>query len=362
MYTNDDIAILYLDSLGLSRKAISDVLKQLKTPADIFGSGLKNAKLAELLPKGSLERIANLGKDKIEQFVLADLDKYGIYAITYLNNLYPKQLLNIADYPFVLYTKGDVGVLKQPSIGVVGTRTPTNYGREITEKFTKELCASGLVITSGLSYGVDTAAAATALASNGKTIAVLAGGLDNIYPAQNVGLSNQIADNGLLVSEYRPGVRPRTYSFIARNRIISGLSQGVLVVEAGIKSGAASTAMFAVEQGRELFVVPGNITSPQSAGCNKLISEMPDCFTISPRQITDRLGLKPSVKANKPAAQLDIISSNIVNAMGSEEVHFDQILEAVNMSASALASSLSMLEIMGIVKKLPGNYYKVISQ
>ena len=361
MYTKDDIAILYLDSLGLTHKVFSQALKLLDNPSDIFGKNIKTSKLAELLPKGALERISTLGEQKIEEFVLADLDKYNIYAITCISSLYPKQLLNIADYPFVLYTKGDIGVLKQPSIGVVGTRMPTNYGREVCEKFTKELCACGLVIVSGLSYGVDTCAASTALSSGGKTIAVLAGGLDNIYPAQNIGLSRKIADNGLLVSEYRPGVRPRTYSFIARNRIISGLSLGVLVVEAGIKSGAASTAMFAVEQGRELFVIPGNITSTQSAGCNKLIGEMPDCFTTSSKQILDKLNIAPAEQQASPVAQLDITCSSIVKVMGSSEVHFDDILQKVDLSAAQLTSNLSMLEIMGVVKKLPGNYYKVIN-
>ncbi len=361
MYTKDDIALLYLDSLGLSRKTFVSVLQLLKSPSQIFDNASKLSKIAEFLPKGAIERISTLGEQKIEEFVTKNLEKYGIYAITYLNSLYPQNLASLADYPIVLYTKGDVGVLKEPKLGIVGTRMPTNYGREMAEKFTTAVCKSGLITVSGLSYGIDTCVAQATLASKCKTIAVLAGGLDNIYPAQNVGLAAKIADNGLLVSEYRPGVRPRQYSFISRNRIISGLSEGVLVVEAGIKSGAASTAMFAVEQGRELFVLPGNIGSPQSAGCNQLINEMPDCFTISPEQILKKLGVQLKVHSAKPAVQLDMQSQQIVNAIGSDELHFDEILEKTNLQPAALTSTLSMLEIMGVVKKLSGNYYKVLS-
>lgn len=360
MYTQNDIAMLYLDNLRVSYKTICDILKIVKEPQDIF---LKKHKelISNLLPAKALERADTLGLNKLEEMLIKDLEKYNIFAVTIFSNLYPTNLKNIPDPPFVLYCKGDVNLLKTQKIGIVGTRTPTNYGRDVANKFTKELVQAGLVTISGLSYGIDTCVAVTTLENNGKTIAVLGGGLDSIYPAQNVELSKKIASTGLLVSEYPPHIKPRQFAFIRRNRIISGLSDGVLVVEAGIKSGATSTAMFAVEQGRELFVVPGNITSKLSEGTNDLINEMPDCFTINTNQILKKLNVavKPQKKENKQL-QLDFLSQQIVECLQNGEVHFDEICLKLNQPANTLASTLTMLEIMGIVKKLSGNFYSLV--
>ena len=360
MYTLNDIAILYLDSLGVSYKTIKNVLEMLPEPCDIFAKKYKQ-KLEEILPNNSIERIENLGQENLEKLLTKDLEKYNILAVTICSNLYPKNLKNIGDPPFVLYTIGDTNLLKSQCIGIVGTRTPTNYGRDVANKFTKDLAAAGLTTVSGLSYGIDTCAAVTTLENKGKHIAVLAGGLDSIYPAQNIDLSRKISEHGLLVSEYRPHIKPRQYSFIARNRIISGLSDGTLVVEAGKKSGATSTAMFCVEQGRELFVIPGNITSPQSSGTNELINEMPDCFTIDVKQILQRLNVSTPQNSNKnKTIQLDMQSQQIVDILANGEMHFDEICARVNQPASKVASSLTMLEIMGVVKKLAGNFYQLV--
>ena len=359
MYNKNDVAILFLDSLKLTYKTMHKILKIVDEPQDIF---LKNnlKKLSESLPVSALEKLNKFSFEELENSLTKDLEKFNIFAVTICSNLYPQNLKNIPDPPFVLYTIGDVSLLKKQKIGIVGTRTPSNYGRDMANKFSRELCNAGLVTVSGLSYGIDTCVAVSSLESKGKTIAVLAGGLDSIYPAQNIDLSRKISQNGLLVSEYRPYIKPRQYSFISRNRIISGLSDGVLVVEAGRKSGATSTAMFCVEQGRELFVLPGNITSPQSFGTNDLINEMPDCFTISSSQILNRLKVSNPVNNSKKQIQLDLISQQIVDLLSNGEVHFDNICAAINQSASQTASSLTMLEIMGIIKKLSGNFYSLV--
>lgn len=360
MYTPNDIAILYLDTLSLTHKTFANVLKIVGEPSEIFSKKYRS-NLSEILPNAALERVDKLGFEQIEKLVTTDLEKHNIYAVTICNNLYPTCLKNIADPPFVLYTIGDTSLLKTQKIGIVGTRTPTNYGRDVANKFTKDLVQAGLTTVSGLSYGIDTCAAVSTLENGGKHIAVLAGGLDSIYPAQNVDLSRKISLSGLLVSEYRPYIKPRQYSFINRNRIISGLSDGTLVVEAGKKSGATSTAMFCVEQGRELFAIPGNITSPQSAGTNELINEMPDCFTISPAQILKKLNVAPKTpKSQKQTLQLDMLSQQIVNLLQNGEMHFDDICSAVGQGASIVASTLTMLEIMGLVKKLSGNFYQLV--
>ena len=360
MYTPNDIAILYLDTLSLTHKTFLNVLKIVGEPSNIFSKKYRST-LSELLPQNALERVEKLGLEQIEKLVTADLEKYNIFAVTICNNLYPTSLKNIADPPFVLYTIGDTALLKTQKIGIVGTRTPTNYGRDVANKFTKDLVQAGLTTVSGLSYGIDTCVAVSTLENCGKHIAVLAGGLDSIYPAQNLDLSRKISLNGLLVSEYRPYVKPRQYSFINRNRIISGLSDGTLVVEAGKKSGATSTAMFCVEQGKELFAIPGNITSLQSAGTNELINEMPDCFTISPNQILTKLKVVPKPKQNKAQQlQLDMLSQQIIDLLKNGEMHFDNICSNVGQSASIVASTLTMLEIMGLIKKLSGNFYQLV--
>ena len=359
MQSLDEIAIIYLDSLGLSYKKVQQCLQILVEPKNLFNNSYLNT-LNKILSEQDITRVKEFGKDKIEKYVLADLDKFGIFAITIVSPMYPENLKNIADPPFVLYTIGDIGVLsnKYKHLGIVGTRMPSNYGREVANAWTEDIAKAGAVTVSGLSYGIDTCCAESTLKVGGKTIAVLAGGLDNIYPAQNTNLAKRIADSGLLVSEYRPYVRPRQYSFIARNRIISGLSDGTLVVEAGRRSGATSTAMFAIEQGRELFVVPGNITSPQSEGTNELIRDIPDSFTISSKEILDKLGLTGQKKKSVQVA-LSNIGEQICNVLKSGELHFDDICTKLNLSAQTLSSELTLLEIIGKVSKNSGNVYKL---
>ena len=361
MQSLDEIAIIYLDSLGLSYKKMQQCLHILGEPKNLFDEKY-HKKLAGIVESRDLERVVKLQSEKIEKYVLSDLEKYSIFAITIVSPLYPTNLKNISDPPFVLYTIGDIGVLsnKYRRLGIVGTRTPSNYGREVANSWTEDIARAGVVTVSGLSYGIDTCCAESTLKVGGKTIAVLAGGLDSIYPSQNANLAKKIVDSGLLISEYRPHVRPRQYSFIARNRIISGLSAGTLVVEAGIKSGATSTAMFAVEQGRDLFVVPGNITSPQSAGTNDLIREMPDCFTISSKEILQKFGISVT-KKQKTQVALSSIGEQICNLLGLGEMYFDDICSKLNLSAQEVSSELTLLEIVGKVNKNSGNVYSLVN-
>ena len=360
MYNKNEIAILYLDTIGLSPKKCQEIISELGSPENIFISRGQKI-LSKYLDQVYVDYLKSNTYEKIENKLLKPLEKYDIFAVTIVSSGYPEILKNIADPPIVLYTRGDSSLLSKQKIGVVGTRKISSYGKDVTAKFSKELVSAGLVTVSGLSYGVDTVCAKASLEEKGKTIAVLAGGLDSIYPADNVSLSEKIIkEGGLLVSEYRPGVRPKQYSFLARNRIISGLCDGVLVVEAGLKSGSMSTANFAIEQNRELFVVPGNINSPQSAGTNDLINQIPDCFTISVNQILDRLHVAHvESKKDTKNLQLDFLSSEVVELLKQGELHFDEICQKLSVEASQLASTLTMLEIMGIINKNAGNYYSL---
>jgi len=359
MYTKSELAILALDYQDISYKKICDIVFNVQNLEEIFDK--KNTQfLQNYLSQKEISFLTEMPIEQIEKLVLSDLDKFGIVAVTFASNDYPLCLKNIDDPPMVLYLIGNVNLLAKQKIGVVGTRKPTTYGKDVARKFSAELVEAGLVTISGLSYGIDACCAEATLNAGGKHIAVLAGGLDNIYPCQNQDLSKQIVTSGgLLVSEYRPFVRPKQYTFIARNRIVSGLSDGLLVVEAGKQSGTKSTANFCINQGRELFVVPGNIFSPQSAGTNELINEIPDCFTISTEQILNRLNIEPKQSKQTSNAQLSLLGQQIIELLTCGDMHFDQIAEQINAPANAVASELSMLEIMGAIHKEAGNYYSL---
>ena len=356
--SNESLSLIYLDFLDVPYKKMEGIVSGLSLVTKIFE--LSKADLKYYLDKEHIEKISKTNIEEVRAEIESFLKKYSVEAITILDEEYPYLLKQIDDPPFVLYTIGDKKLLNKKCFAIVGTRKPTFYGRDVANDFSAKIAKSGLVTVSGLSYGIDACCARETLKAGGKTIAVLAGGLDNIYPSENVGLAREIAQKGLLVSEYRPTIRPKQYTFIRRNRIISGLSEGTLVVEAGVHSGATSTAMFAIEQGRELFCVPGNITSEQSKGTNELISRYPECLTLSPKDILDRFGIA-SRKEKKTEIQLDLISSQILNLLDDGEMHIDEICENLKLNMQEISTKLSMLEIMGKVRKLSGNYYEKIN-
>ena len=353
----EELVLIWFNYNNYSFLKVEKILEKFDKIEDILDKNLvKNAFFDEKFNEIS-NKILETDFNKFEEEVLNDLFNYSLKAITYVSDDYPEKLKNIDDPPLVLYVKGNEKLLNSQSISIVGTRKPTTYGRIVCENFTKELSSAGLVTVSGLAYGIDTIVAESTLSVNGKTIAVLAGGLDSIYPSQNTGLAKRIIDNGgLLVSEYKVGHKPINYQFISRNRIVAGLGDGLLIVEAGKASGTMTTAKFALEQSRELFVVPGNITSIQSEGTNTLIDEMPDTFTISPTRILFKLGVKKNEKP-KVQNQIDMTESNILDVLSNGETSFDDLCEKTGLSASILSSKLIKMEMFGLVKKGNGNYY-----
>lgn len=207
--------------------------------------------------------------EKYEKYIL----KNDIKIINILDDNYPAKLKNIYAPPITIFAKGDISLLSSKAIAIVGSREPSKYGIYVAEKFSKELSKEGITIVSGLARGIDTFAHVGALSSFGKTIAVLGSGIDVVYPKENAKYYKEISEKGLIISEYIVGTAPESKNFPQRNRIISGLSDGVLVVEARKNSGTMITTDFALEQGKELYVIPGNITSNLSAGTNNLIKE-----------------------------------------------------------------------------------------
>ncbi|MDE7209547.1 MAG: DNA-processing protein DprA [Clostridia bacterium] len=309
----------------------------------------------------SVDRPCELYDDyTVADNMIAKMEKLGIKVLTVIDEDYPKTLKEIYDPPYALYYQGDRNLFNSKDLlAVVGTRRVSAYGKNIMQNFAPVFVKSGFKIISGLARGVDSIGHRISLENNSPTVAVVANGLDICYPPENADMQRKIAENGLVISEYPMGAKPLQFHFPERNRIISALSQGVFIPEAGDKSGSLITADYAIEQGRDLFVVPGNIFSPQSAGCNKKIRELQAIITLTPEDVIDALG-KTANKNHAEAIQLDFASQTIVDILKDGALHFDEILEKSSMNIAELSSILSQLEILGVIRKLQGNNFEII--
>jgi DNA processing protein len=302
---------------------------------------------------------------------LADDERWlagpGRCIVTWGSPDYPLLLAAIEDAPLTLFVEGDAGSLALPQLAIVGSRNPTQIGRDTASQFAKHLAASGLAITSGLALGIDAAAHRGALLGQGRTIAVLGCGLDRIYPRENTGLAQRIVASGALVSDLPTGVPPLKQHFPRRNRIISGLSVGTLVVEAALQSGSLITARLAGAQGREVFAIPGSIHSPLSRGCHrlirqgaKLVESVDDIFS----ELAALLGsLGPVALAEATDVQrdsgpaLDKDYEILLDALGFEPASVDILVARTGLTADAVASMLLILELEGRIAQQPGGLF-----
>lgn len=300
---------------------------------------------------------------------IEDIEKKDIKVITIKDKIYPKLLSQISDAPFLIYVRGDLSILNEvsPRIGVVGTRKITAYGETVTRQITSGLVAAGLTIVSGMAYGVDTVAHQTAVENDGKTIAVLGCGVDIIHPKINTTLYWQIVKKyGAVISEFPLGLYADIGLFPARNRIISGLSLGVVVTEGAHDSGALITARFAAEQGREVFAVPGPITSSLSEGPTmllkngaKLVTEAVDILeelNIRNKQINKYA----NKQMNEEMQKLTNEERKILELLQNENLHFDEIVKKSKIDAAKLGSILTMMEMKKLVKNQGGGVYGII--
>lgn len=267
---------------------------------------------------------------------------------------YPQSLLETADPPSLLYAKGRVELLQAASIAIVGSRNATPQGRDTARAFARALGAAGLTIVSGLALGIDAAAHEGGLASAGSTIAIVGTGLDVVYPARNRDLAHRIAADGVLLSEYPLGTGAIAANFPRRNRLISGMSRGVLVVEAAIRSGSLSTARFAGEQGREVFAIPGSIHSPLSRGCHALIKQGAK-LVESAEDVLEELGLGARAAPDLGAATSD---DPLLDAMGHDPCDLDTLVARSGLAVDALQVRLAELELDGVVACLPGGRFQ----
>lgn len=276
--------------------------------------------------------------------------KYNISIITCESIEYPAILKEIPDYPVIIYVRGELKDVDSTSIAVVGTRRSTAYGRQVTEELVINLVSNNITIISGLAKGIDSIAHKAAIEAKGRTIAVFACGLDVVYPPENIKLARDIIESGALISEFPIGTKPKAEYFPRRNRILSGLSRGVVVVESGDSGGALITANFALEQNREVFAVPGNVFSPMSKGTNKLIQE-------GAKLVRNHLDILEELNLSDVAQQLELkeeysgnpIEMNIIKCISNEPIHIDEICRITGLSASVVISNLSVMELRGLV-------------
>lgn len=318
---------------------------------------VKLKELNKLFPPDIVNEMIDRAEDRKVSLYLSRLREKGITVVIKGEENYPKKLVDLPDAPYHLFCKGDLSLFDEKSISIVGTRTPTNYGRMVTDRFASELVKEGLVIVSGLAYGIDSISHRKALELGGKTIAVLGSGFNHIYPAEHAALAHEIEENGLLISEYCPSVDSNRFNFPHRNRIVAGLGDGILITEAAAKSGTKHTKDFALDYGRPVFVVPGNITSEKSALTNELIKSGQGICVTEAGDIVQELGFEKRKKEKRVLLQLDMVQQKIVDVLKNGEKDIDTISAECNLNINSLNSYLTMMEISGIIKRMSGGVY-----
>ena len=279
----------------------------------------------------------------------------GVAALTPRDERYPRRLREIPDPPPLLYIRGELVERDEWSLAVVGTRRPTAYGVQVTRTLTSELAGSGLTIVSGLARGVDGVAHETTLDQGGRTVAVVASGLDHVYPPEHKGLAARILDSGgAMLSEYPLGKRPDARYFPRRNRIIAGMTLGTLVTEAGEKSGTWHTVTSALDQGREVFAVPGPITSERSTGANNVIKRGLGKLVTCAQDVLDELNLGPIERQAELVEQLpeDPMEAMLLDRLGSEPVHVDELSRLIQQPVHETAAAMATLELKGLIHQV----------
>ena len=359
------IALNMVAKMGPVR--LRKLLEVFETPERILSAKRSELRAVEGIGDHVAEQIANWETAVDLSAELASVREFGVEVITAQSAVYPRQLLEIHAPPIVLYVWGELTARDQHAIAVIGSRRTSHYGAECAKKLSYQLAYSGLTIISGLARGIDTAAHQGALAAKGRTIAVLGSGLTKLYPPENAALAEKIrSGNGAVVSEFSMTVEPDRQTFPMRNRIISGWSHGILVVEAGLNSGALITASQAIEQGRSVYAVPGPITAPTAHGSNRLIQQGAK-LVMDAGDILDDLQILLPEKQNLPEVSsrlLPELAANerlVYDAIRPTETSIDRIAATSELPAAVVSSVLLQLELKRLVKQLPGKYFVKLS-
>ena len=358
-----------ITSLGDVR--IRRIAEKFNNLGHLFSSDLQTLKSIDGISEKTLREVESaVNKSNVfeESYLklLEKLKKSNIKVTTIFDENYPQNLKNIYDAPVILYYYGNMSESDRYSIGIVGTRTPSDYGRKVCRDLSKELANRGLPVVSGLAIGIDSIAHNSCLESGGITYAVLGSGVDNLYPPDNKHLYERIKETGAVISEFEIGAKAEKVNFPRRNRVVSGISLGTLIVESRIKGGSLITAEFALDQNRELFAVPGNITAKNSDGCNnlikkgyaKLVSSVDDIISEFNIQISDLVNTKSNKIPDTEQKEMNVFEQKIYNVLNdTEPTNIDKICELTELNISDCLVNLLTMEFKGLVSQLPGKYF-----
>lgn len=355
------IALSLIPGVGTSR---------IRSLVSVFGSARRVLRAS----RSALERVPSIGPrtaDGIATFrddaavdrQIEDAERIGAYMVTLWDERYPQLLRQIYDPPAFLWVLGELPAFERSggAIGIVGTRRPTAYGRRTAHDFAYVFARLGFTVVSGLAYGIDAVAHGAALEAGGRTVAVLGSGIDVIYPSRHRSLAHDIVTAGALISEFPLGTRPEGGNFPRRNRLVSGLCLGTLIVEAYEEGGALITARLALEQNREVFAIPGPIHSPSSAGTNRLIQRGEARLVLHVEDLLQELGISEPAGGNGPPAvdpsRLEPGERRLCRAMTTEPMHIDAICSAADLDVATALVCLLNLELKGVVRQLAGKHF-----
>lgn len=360
MFNKDELAIIWLDIfefLTINKK--QDIINLFNTPSDMYNNfSSKQNEILKQINSSQYEKMMRMKNSQNIDKYLKYLEENNIKFTTSYSDDYPEFLFDYDNNPLVLYYKGDLNLLNTTCVGVVGTRRYTRYGERVTEKYCEKLAQNDITIVSGFAEGIDSIASKTAIKNNGKTIAIIGSGLNCIYPKSNIKFAEEVAQKGLIMSEYPPYMQAQTFHFPQRNRLIASCSQCLLITEAGLKSGVMYTKDYALEYGKEVFIVPGNIDSETSKGTNAIIKSLQGSITLEPDDILDFLCIKDNAKQDvNNENSLTEIERTILDCIGADEVHFNEIQIKTKLDTKYLLTLLTTMELNGLIKKLAGNYY-----
>jgi DNA processing protein len=355
------IALNMLPTVGPVR--LRKLLEVFKEPQQILAAKRSELRKVEGIGSEVADQISNWESTVDLAAELARVRDFGATVITQESASYPRSLREIHAPPIVLYVWGELSEHDHHAIGIIGARRTTHYGTESAKKLAYQLAYAGLTVISGLARGIDTAAHQGALAAKGRTIAVIGSGLARLYPPENAALAEKIrGGNGAIVSEFSMEIEPDRQTFPMRNRIISGWSHGILVVEAGLNSGALITAAQALEQGRSVYAVPGHINAPSAMGSNRLIQQGAKLVMDAADILDDLQILLPETKpapeaAARPLPPLSQEERRVYDAIDAAETSIDDIAAKSELPSAAVSSTLLRLELKRLVKQLPGKYF-----
>lgn len=356
--------LIWLNSLGIGNSSIDKIMDYFNDLLDLWNAEKDQIKSINNITDKVKDKIINNKNEEYLNKLFVKLKEENVQVITIYDENYPKRLRYIEYSPKVLYLKGNIIEDDNLAIALVGSRKSTNYGKWACEKFVKELTDLGITIISGLANGIDTIAHKTALENGGRTIGVLGNGIDIVYPKRNLSLYKEMEKKGAILSEFPLGTTPFAYNFPQRNRIISGMSMGVLVIEAQEKSGSLITATHALEQGKDVFALPGNINSIFSSGTNKLIKDGARPLLELDDIIEEIYELK-QLKERTISCRKNIIDYSdysdteikILKILEEGPMHCDSIVYKINVDISSVNSILTILELKGVIKELPGRVF-----